>query len=764
MARPIDLAVNIIGGSNTGIKSINNLSSSLSGVSVSALRANLSFTNMAGTLLRTVGPYAAAALGIAGIGSAFKKSIDEAIDFENKLNSLNVALASNNNYSEAASKQLENLSSEMQRITKYSDGQILASEALIASLTKLNTDGIAKATVSAANLASALNMDLQSASRLVSQALEGNVGALSRYGVKIQNTTDSTTRYSNVLNALSRFQGRAAAEAETFGGSMEKLKNNIGDVFKNFGRGVIASGELAKVISELSAWFAELSTTITNNIPATANFISGVVRFFKIIGLTVTLVISTMAIAANAIKILFYGLLGSIEKAINELDRLQSKITGKRFAGGEYWTDKFNDSLNETTLTINEASKDYQDYFKLLSKPLEANLKPLKPDNIIPDSTLDSVKNKISDMWLSAINEASAAFKDIDFNFDFNKLFQKDNWQGLFTDLGEGFSNLIKKSIEEGKSAVGALGAFTFKSLKGGEEGASAMLSGIATAVGTALGGPLVGQIAEPLIDLLSMSSEELKNTLKSLFDAIPQLIENIVENIPLIVEALITGIVDSFIRISENLDVIIERFTTNFANAVPRIIVAFIAKIPLVMASLSAQIPTIATRFSVELIAQIPNMANTFVKELVNSLKQQVKGIFGGGEDSGGAGGTIKRVAIGVATGGLSEAYRATKKIFKFAEGGQIVQVPSGYNNDTFPASLSSGELVVDRSLTSQLSDFLSGDNSGGNNNTALYGLLNKVITLLENPTTVSVESKIDREVLASQMLVISRTGLRTT
>jgi hypothetical protein len=36
------------------------------------------------------------------------------------------------------------------------------------------------------------------------------------------------------------------------------------------------------------------------------------------------------------------------------------------------------------------------------------------------------------------------------------------------------------------------------------------------------------------------------------------------------------------------------------------------------------------------------------------------------------------------------------------------VKQVPNGYNNDSFPARLTSGELVVDRSTASKLKSFL--------------------------------------------------------
>jgi hypothetical protein len=104
---------------------------------------------------------------------------------------------------------------------------------------------------------------------------------------------------------------------------------------------------------------------------------------------------------------------------------------------------------------------------------------------------------------------------------------------------------------------------------------------------------------------------------------------------------------------------------------------------------------------------------------------------------------------------------------IFKklgFAQGGQVVKVPSGFPSDSFPARLTSGELVVSRSTTGKLEDFLNNKDKFGQDPN-LAPLLQQILQELKKP--VSVDGKItsiNNKEFGRQMLTISRQNLRTT
>ena len=127
-------------------------------------------------------------------------------------------------------------------------------------------------------------------------------------------------------------------------------------------------------------------------------------------------------------------------------------------------------------------------------------------------------------------------------------------------------------------------------------------------------------------------------------------------------------------------------------------------------------------------------------IKDFLGKFKIEIPG-FGGGSDRGAVTG-IKGSPL--ATGGL---------------------VPPGFNNDTFPARLTSGELVIPKDLVGSLSDFLdvglSPKKDNGDLNTAILG---KIAALLGQPVNVESSINISGQVFADIMLKLSRNNARIT
>lgn len=92
------------------------------------------------------------------------------------------------------------------------------------------------------------------------------------------------------------------------------------------------------------------------------------------------------------------------------------------------------------------------------------------------------------------------------------------------------------------------------------------------------------------------------------------------------------------------------------------------------------------------------------------------------------------------------------------FATG--ITEIPAGFPNDTFPASLSSGERVVDSQTNQDLKRFLSDQGTGG----ATAALLSQILSVLQSPQSVPVQVKIGSDKIADVMLKLSRTNARVS
>jgi len=93
------------------------------------------------------------------------------------------------------------------------------------------------------------------------------------------------------------------------------------------------------------------------------------------------------------------------------------------------------------------------------------------------------------------------------------------------------------------------------------------------------------------------------------------------------------------------------------------------------------------------------------------------------------------------------------------FKDGGLI---PKGFNNDNFPARLTSGELVIDRSTTKDLQDFLSAQNSPTQNNDNMIGLLSQILNTLQMDKTVNTSVEFNGDTLADIILELNRNNAR--
>lgn len=116
---------------------------------------------------------------------------------------------------------------------------------------------------------------------------------------------------------------------------------------------------------------------------------------------------------------------------------------------------------------------------------------------------------------------------------------------------------------------------------------------------------------------------------------------------------------------------------------------------------------------------------------------------------------------ALNSVRGFLTEPLRKALVPPGFASGGMI---PAGFNNDNFYAGLTSGEFVVNNSLTPKLEEFLT-----GNPNKSLEekldinnALMAKLLTAIQQPVNVSTDIVIGQESIANVILNLNRSNQR--
>lgn len=241
-------------------------------------------TKEAESALQSFGAKALKTIGVMALAKTAFDTVTKALDAqaqqEAAINKLNIALANQGNYSAAASKRMQEYASALQDATTFGDELIMSAQSSLAGF-GMQEESINRTTRAAADMAAATGMDLKAAADLMGKAFAGNTAMLGRYGIIISETTPKSQKFAEALKQIEgRFGGQAAAASATYAGSLEQLKNAIGDVYETLGKflgfvagsgdkpfaGLIAGAkalqkffgqDLIIVFSEMRAQFAE---------------------------------------------------------------------------------------------------------------------------------------------------------------------------------------------------------------------------------------------------------------------------------------------------------------------------------------------------------------------------------------------------------------------------------------------------------------------------------------------------------------------------
>jgi hypothetical protein len=222
---------------------------------------------LAGNLLANV-----VSKGFASISESIGKVIEEASASEQAITNLNVALQGAGLYTPKASKDLQDFAASLQGVTKYSDEAVLSSASLLLNLTTLNQKGIEKATEAAVNLAATLNIDLATATEMISKAVNGNYTAFQKQGIAIQSAQTDAGRLTNILKALEFTQGKAKDQALTYAGATEKAKNAQSELFEAIGKVFTQSQFATKSQQSLNDLYSKAADFVTRNTDAFRDF------------------------------------------------------------------------------------------------------------------------------------------------------------------------------------------------------------------------------------------------------------------------------------------------------------------------------------------------------------------------------------------------------------------------------------------------------------------------------------------------------------
>jgi hypothetical protein len=287
--------------------------------------ATKGFGNLAKVAVGAFGTFAALFAG--------REIIQSAIDDEKSINDLNITLANLGIYSKQTSEEMQKFTDQIQKTTIYSDDQATSVINLLGAMTKLDSEGLKKATQASLDLASTFKIDTETAARAVGKAIDGNYEALKRYRIEVKPAATESERLANTMEALAKFAGRSQADLSTFGGALSFLKNGFDSVLESIGKVVVQDPLIAGLIKTIGEGFFKLGETIKD-----AGF-SITDSFIKILDALISWGVSFQTIATSvivpatiAIGVAFYNMFNLVKVqagiATAAMVTFQTVITG----------------------------------------------------------------------------------------------------------------------------------------------------------------------------------------------------------------------------------------------------------------------------------------------------------------------------------------------------------------------------------------------------------------------------------------------------
>lgn len=300
-----------------------------------------------------------------------------------------------------------------------------------------------------------------------------------------------------------------------------------------------------------------------------------------------------------------------------------------------------------------------------------------------------------------------------------------------FIDKAKFIVGEISKTFDDKEAMKKIKTSFFEGFLQGGEEGARNALTGTVTAIGNFFAKGL-GDALGPVFEMFTQTPEQFRESITEFIKSIPRLLINVLQNMADLGLILTEAIIAAIEELANNLDVIIVRLVDSLINNLPRIVSAIIRAIPRITRALISAIPKIIQGFINSFVKELPRL----IEEIARGIRDMFKDMaFGGalGGGGGGGGGFLGDIPV---IGGL------------FAKGGEV---PAGFPNDSYPARLTSGEYVIDRSLTQELKTYLATTNT-----------MNQMLMELRQPQIASATVTLNEREFANIILKLNRTNQR--
>jgi len=185
-----------------------------------------------GKMGKAVGIASTAYFGAKGLIAGFSSIITLAGEQEQAEKKLAFALG-------GTSQALLDQASALQKTTRFGDEATIAQMGFLASI-GFTEEKIQQVIPVAMDLAEATGMSLESAVRNTAKTFSGMAGELGELVPQIRGLTSEQMKAGEAVKVMGElFGGQAQAQAQTYAGSIEQLKNDLGDMAEGIGEIVI---------------------------------------------------------------------------------------------------------------------------------------------------------------------------------------------------------------------------------------------------------------------------------------------------------------------------------------------------------------------------------------------------------------------------------------------------------------------------------------------------------------------------------------------
>lgn len=224
----------------------------------------------------------AAKLAWSALTGEVERSVKAAADAEKSHAQVAAALRAQGTDIPSVVTAFQQYATALQKTTIYQDDAIESAEALLVTVGNVMPRDMEKALKATTELASGLGIDLNQAATLVAKAAEGNVTALKRVGVVVDETKAKQEGFGVVLDAITdKFGGQAAALAGTYEGRLTQLANTWNNVEESIGRVVTSNKTVLAFFDSLNTLIDSNTGELKDNATATNLVASAVINSVK---------------------------------------------------------------------------------------------------------------------------------------------------------------------------------------------------------------------------------------------------------------------------------------------------------------------------------------------------------------------------------------------------------------------------------------------------------------------------------------------------